>query len=73
MKKSTSKEATDDNPYQLDNVPLFEAMYGENIISLGGVEAIDNLFFGLDINRLKALEIGFGLGGVAFYYPGFNK
>lgn len=61
------QKANEFDYYQPDNVPLFEAIYGKNLISLGGLDAIDNMFSGLDINRLKALDVGFGLGGVAFY------
>lgn len=55
------------DPYQPDSVPLFEAIYGKNLISLGGLSAIDNMFDDLNIKGLKALDLGFGLGGVAFY------
>jgi ubiquinone/menaquinone biosynthesis C-methylase UbiE len=57
----------DYDPYQPDNIPLFAAIYGKHLISLGGLHAIDNMFSGLDIKGLTALDIGFGLGGVAFY------
>lgn len=53
--------------YQEAHVPLFEAIYGENLISLGGTAAIDNMFNDLNITGLTALDIGFGLGGVAFH------
>jgi ubiquinone/menaquinone biosynthesis C-methylase UbiE len=55
------------DPYQPDSIPLFEAIYGKNLISLGGLAAIDNMFTDININGLKALDLGFGLGGVAFY------
>lgn len=53
--------------YQLKNVPLYEAIYGKNLISLGGLEAIDNMFSDLNLKKMKALDVGFGIGGVAFY------
>jgi SAM-dependent methyltransferase len=53
--------------YSPENIPLFEAIYGKNLISLGGLEAIDNMFSDIDFSGLKVLDIGFGLGGVAFY------
>jgi ubiquinone/menaquinone biosynthesis C-methylase UbiE len=57
-----------DNIYQPANVALFEAIYGKNLISLGGVAAIDNMFSDIDLNKIKkVVDIGFGLGGVAFY------
>lgn len=53
--------------YTPESVPLFEALYGKNLISLGSRDAIDNMFSDLDLKELKILDIGFGLGGVAFY------
>jgi SAM-dependent methyltransferase len=67
MKKTEQHELLDFDPYQPDSIPLFEALYGKNLISLGGLAAIDNMFSDLKIEGLKALDIGFGLGGVAFY------
>jgi ubiquinone/menaquinone biosynthesis C-methylase UbiE len=59
----------DSDPYCLENVPLFEALFGKNLISFGGTAAIENMFSGLDrkLSGLKALDVGFGLGGVAYY------
>ncbi len=67
MVKKENIEQHDFDPYQPDSVPLFEAIYGKNLISLGGVAAIDNMFLDLNIRGLKALDLGFGLGGMAFY------
>ena len=67
MKKIEHKDDSNFNPYQPDNIPLFEAIYGKNLISLGGLAAIDNMFSDLNVHGLKALDIGFGLGGIAFY------
>lgn len=64
-KESTSLSEID--PYQPDSILLFETIYGKNLISLGGLAAIDNMFLGLNIKGLKTLDLGFGLGGVAFY------
>lgn len=58
---------TPDPIYNPDNIPLFEALYGKHLISLGGFDAIDNMFSGIELRGKKALDIGFGLGGVAFY------
>ncbi|HLB42453.1 MAG TPA: methyltransferase domain-containing protein [Gammaproteobacteria bacterium] len=58
---------TSDPIYTPENVPLFEAIYGKHLISLGGLDAVDNMFSDIDLKGLKALDIGFGLGGVAFY------
>lgn len=60
-------QTTSDSVYKPENIALFEAIYGENLISLGGLNAIDNMFSDLNIKGLKALDVGFGLGGVAFY------
>lgn len=67
MKKAQENKNADVDPYQPSEIPLFEAIYGKNLISLGGLAAIDNMFSDLKIIGLKALDIGFGLGGVAFY------
>jgi 2-polyprenyl-3-methyl-5-hydroxy-6-metoxy-1,4-benzoquinol methylase len=64
-KKNTVSVEMD--PYQPESIPLFEALYGKNLISLGGLAAVDNMFKGVNIQGLKALDLGFGLGGVAFY------
>lgn len=52
--------------YQPSNVALFEAIYGKNLISLGGTAAINNMFRDIDLKG-RLLDLGFGLGGVAFY------
>lgn len=56
-----------ESTYTLENVPLCESIYGKNLISLGGLKAIDNMFSDVDLTGLKVLDLGFGLGGVAFY------
>lgn len=61
------QESPELDPYQPESIPLFEAIYGKHLISLGGLTAIDNMFSDLDIRKLKALDLGFGLGGVAFH------
>jgi len=53
--------------YTLENVPLFEAMYGPGLISLGGYEAIDQMFKGIDIETKQLLDVGSGIGGMAHY------
>jgi ubiquinone/menaquinone biosynthesis C-methylase UbiE len=69
VKYEIYKPASTYDPYCIENIPLFEALYGENLISLGGTPAIKNMLTGLDLelNGLKALDLGFGLGGVAYY------
>lgn len=62
-----NETSSDFDAYHPDHVSLFEAIYGKNLISLGSLAAIDNMFSDLNIRGLKALDVGFGLGGVAFY------
>lgn len=59
--------AKESDPYTLVNVPLFQMLYGDNLISLGGHAAIESMFSGIQLNQSKALDVGFGLGGVAVY------
>ena len=59
--------ASNFNPYLPQNTPLFEAVYGRNLISLGGTTSIRNMFSGLNIKGHHALDVGFGMGGVAYY------
>lgn len=47
---------------------LLQIIYGsENIISQGGIESIDVMFSGIDLNGKKILDIGSGFGGVDTY------
>lgn len=70
MHEKSSEEnesSVESDPYCPGNIPLFDAIYGKHLISLGGTAAIDNMFSNLNIQGLTALDLGFGLGGVAFY------
>ena len=40
---------SDDSFYTLQNAPLDEAIFGKNLISLGGTDAIDNMFSDINI------------------------
>ena len=40
----------DFNPYEPQNVALFEALYGKHLISLGGLSAVDAMFAGVSIS-----------------------
>ncbi|MEB3701674.1 Methyltransferase domain-containing protein [Candidatus Bealeia paramacronuclearis] len=53
--------------YSPANVPLYEAMYGSGLISLGGYEAVDRMFEGLPLLGKKLLDVGSGIGGMANY------
>jgi phosphoethanolamine N-methyltransferase len=44
-----------------------EAAYGTGMMSEGGVEGIDYMFDSLALENKAALDIGSGMGGVAFY------
>lgn len=44
-----------------------EAVYGKGMMSEGGAEAIDFMFKNFSIHGKKALDIGSGLGGVAYH------
>lgn len=58
---------SDNEIYRLEQVPLFEAIYGKGLISPGGYSAVDQMFAGLDLNHKHLLDIGFGIGGIAHY------
>jgi ubiquinone/menaquinone biosynthesis C-methylase UbiE len=53
--------------YQLNNVPIFEALYGKGLISLGGYQAVDRLFDKIPLAGKHLLDIGSGIGGIAHY------
>lgn len=57
----------EDEIYRLENVPVFEAMYGKGMISPGGHLAVDRMFEGIDLSHKHVLDIGFGIGGIAHY------
>jgi cyclopropane fatty-acyl-phospholipid synthase-like methyltransferase len=56
-----------DSIYRKENAALFEALYGKGLISLGGTQAIVKMFSGIAVHGKAALDIGYGLGGVADY------
>lgn len=56
-----------DDTYIEKNVPLFEAIYGKGLISLGGYQAIDSMFENVDIKDKTILDIGSGIGGMAYH------
>lgn len=43
-------------------VQLVEMVYGNGLLSQGGLDSIDELFSDIDINGLKVLDLGSGLG-----------
>jgi len=56
-----------DDTYIEKNVPLFEAIYGKGLISLGGYQAIDNMFQNVELKDKTILDIGSGIGGMAYH------
>lgn len=44
-----------------------EQAYGSGMMSEGGIEGIEHMFHGVPLEKKSALDIGSGLGGVAFY------
>ena len=44
-----------------------EAAYGQGMMSEGGEQGIEEMFSGIALSGKSALDIGCGLGGVAFY------
>jgi ubiquinone/menaquinone biosynthesis C-methylase UbiE len=56
-----------DDYYQLENVPTFEAIHGEGLISLGGYDAVEEMFSGLELRHQELLDIGSGIGGIGYY------
>ena len=55
------------NAYYPEYCHSLEAVYGQGMMSEGGSEAIDKMFKNFSINGKKALDIGSGLGGVAYH------
>lgn len=53
--------------YIEENVPLFESIYGKGLISLGHLEAIDNMFLNIDLQNKTLIDIGSGIGGMAYH------
>jgi len=55
------------NEYPEHQCYSLEMVYGEGMMSEGGANAIDEMFHGIELNNKIALDVGAGLGGVAFY------
>lgn len=53
--------------YVEENVPLFEAIYGKGLISLGGFQAINSMFEGLELRNKTLLDVGSGIGGMVYH------
>jgi phosphoethanolamine N-methyltransferase len=53
--------------YVEENVPLFEAIYGTGLLSLGGFDAINKMFANSYLKDKQILDVGSGIGGMAYY------
>lgn len=63
---SASKE------YEEDFIALVEMVYGEGLLSQGGVSSIDEMFHGINLDGLKLLDLGAGLGMYDIYLAKHN-
>ncbi len=55
------------NEYSASYCRYLQESYGQGMMSEGGEEAIEKMFIYDDLTNKTLLDIGFGLGGVAFY------
>lgn len=53
--------------YDRDFIDLVEMIYGEGFLSQGGTESIDEMFRGINLDKLKILDLGSGLGAPDLY------
>lgn len=56
-----------DSEYDAEFTSILEFFWGEGCLSPGGMEAVDMMFEGVDLNGKKVLDLGSGLGGPAIY------
>lgn len=59
--------------YDEDFVALLEMVYGEGLLSQGGVDSINGMFEGIDLDGLKVLDLGSGLGMYDLYLAENNQ
>ena len=59
--------------YENDFIALVEMIYGEGLLSQGGINSIDEMFYGIDLNGLKLLDLGSGLGMYDIYLAKHNS
>jgi len=55
------------NEYSKEYCHMLELAYGSHMMSEGGSQEIEQMFAEVSLQNKKALDIGFGLGGVMFY------
>jgi len=53
--------------YPLNYCFMLEDVYGKGLMSEGGTKAIDEMFKNVNINGKRILDVGSGLGGLAFH------
>jgi ubiquinone/menaquinone biosynthesis C-methylase UbiE len=58
---------TDEGHYGDKQIRFLEAVWGEGFLSPGGVDEIDLVLHGIDIEGMRVLDIGCGCGGAAFH------
>ena len=62
-----TQEILDSTQYSVDSIRLYEAVYGEDFVSPGGLDMATELLSGLQLKRgSRVLDVGCGLGGSAF-------
>lgn len=69
----TSFNLYGEDSYEDDFIALVEMVYGEGLLSQGGINSIDEMFFGIDLDGLKLLDLGSGLGMYDIYLAKHNR
>lgn len=59
--------------YPIDYCEMLELAYGKHLMSEGGTKAIDRFVEGLNLNNKDVLDIGSGLGGLAFHLASIHQ
>lgn len=67
MPDGNSGNYSDFNDYEDCFVQLVEMIYGKGFLSQGGELTVDKMFINMDLNDLKILDIGSGLGAPDFH------
>lgn len=59
--------------YDDDFIALVEMVYGEGLLSQGGINSIDEMFHGINLDGLKLLDLGSGLGMYDIHLAKHNR
>lgn len=59
--------------YDNDFISLVEMVYGEGLLSQGGIHSIDEMLYGIDLEGLKVLDLGCGLGMYDIYLAKYHN